>query len=130
MKLIIDRSKWYRGYKEGSMLVRGSDSKMCCLGFLGILCGGDPNKDNVDNRTDYSENGMRNQTMPNKAQSFWPLWLFANYCEGSEGSSAQNVSQELAIINDENNTDEFRETAITKIMKQYGDVDVEFIDQV
>ena len=40
MKLIIDRSKWLRGEgHEGSMLLRPSDSKMCCLGFFGIACG-------------------------------------------------------------------------------------------
>lgn len=41
MKLIIKRSEWLRG--EGadvSRLYRSSDGKMCCLGFLGLFCGG------------------------------------------------------------------------------------------
>lgn len=39
-KLIIDRSKWLRGDEKGtSYLLRSSDNKMCCLGFLCIALG-------------------------------------------------------------------------------------------
>lgn len=39
-KLVIDRSRWYRGQgAEGSRLIREEDGKMCCLGFLGLACG-------------------------------------------------------------------------------------------
>ena len=37
MNLVVKRSKWLRG-EEDSYLVRGSDKKMCCLGFLGRQC--------------------------------------------------------------------------------------------
>lgn len=35
MKLTIDRSKWLRG-DPNSMLLRPTDGRMCCLGFLGL----------------------------------------------------------------------------------------------
>ena len=37
MDLVVKRSRWLRG-EEDSYLVRGSDKKMCCLGFLGRQC--------------------------------------------------------------------------------------------
>lgn len=43
MKLIIDRKTWLRGEgSEDSRLLRGSDGKMCCLGFYGLACGLEP----------------------------------------------------------------------------------------
>lgn len=39
MNLIIDRAKWLRGEGSGeSFLIRNTDGKMCCLGFLGLAC--------------------------------------------------------------------------------------------
>lgn len=34
MDLIIVRSRWLRGDKNNSFLLRSSDKKMCCMGFL------------------------------------------------------------------------------------------------
>ena len=39
-KIIIDRETWLRGEgKDNSFLLRGSDKKMCCLGFYFNQCG-------------------------------------------------------------------------------------------
>lgn len=39
MKVIIDRTKWYRGQGSiGSSLLRPTDQKMCCVGFFGKAC--------------------------------------------------------------------------------------------
>lgn len=42
MKLVIDRKKWLRGEGRDSYLLRPSDGKQCCLGFLGLACGYKP----------------------------------------------------------------------------------------
>ncbi len=42
MKLVIDRKKWLRGDGRDSYLIRPSDGKQCCLGFLGLACGYEP----------------------------------------------------------------------------------------
>ncbi len=40
MKLVIDRNVWLRGEGfKNSFLIRLSDKKQCCLGFLGLACG-------------------------------------------------------------------------------------------
>lgn len=39
LKLVIKRSKWLRGDDSESYLLRESDNKMCCLGFLARKCG-------------------------------------------------------------------------------------------
>ena len=38
MDLVIKRSEWLRGEKYNSFLIRPSDNKKCCLGFLGLAC--------------------------------------------------------------------------------------------
>ena len=40
MELMIDRLRWLRGETDkDSYLLRASDNKMCCLGFLALQCG-------------------------------------------------------------------------------------------
>ena len=47
MKLTISRKRWLRGLKMsqngGSYLLRQTDKKMCCLGFLALACGAKEN---------------------------------------------------------------------------------------
>lgn len=45
MKFTVKRPLWQRGggEKELSYLLSSVDNKMCCLGFMGIFCGIDPN---------------------------------------------------------------------------------------
>lgn len=42
-ELVIDRARWLRGELD-SMLLRPRDQKMCCLGFLGLACGYEPDR--------------------------------------------------------------------------------------
>lgn len=35
----VYRDKWIRGYVDSSRLLRSSDGKMCCMGFLAVSCG-------------------------------------------------------------------------------------------
>lgn len=123
MKLIIDRSKWYRGFNSESALVRTQDGLMCCLGFLGILFGGDPYSKKTE-----AENGILGSIMPNKNQKIWPPWLFDSYPEKSNNHEKIQVCQQLAIINDEPELIN-RENKISNIMKEYGDIDVEFVGE-
>lgn len=51
--LVIDKSQWYRGMIESSMLRRPSDGKMCCLGFYALSCG--LSKDAITTRRAPSE---------------------------------------------------------------------------
>lgn len=38
-KLIITRSKWFRGKGSERSALLTRNGKMCCLGFLGLACG-------------------------------------------------------------------------------------------
>lgn len=38
-EVTVERHRWYRGQKQGSMLLRNQDNKMCCLGFAALACG-------------------------------------------------------------------------------------------
>jgi len=35
----VVRSKWFRGNHRGSMLLRPTDGRMCCMGFYALACG-------------------------------------------------------------------------------------------
>lgn len=69
--LVIDRRKWLRGEgSDVSKLMRGSDGKMCCLGFYCRMLG-------------FSEDEMlwcadpqdlRDRTMADDAKLGWLLW--------------------------------------------------------
>jgi len=39
MEVTIERSKWLRGEADDSYLLRPSDNKMCCLGFVALAFG-------------------------------------------------------------------------------------------
>lgn len=39
VKFVLDRSRWFRGDSQGSMLLRSWDWKMCCLGLFLESCG-------------------------------------------------------------------------------------------
>ncbi len=51
LEVVIDRARWLRGEGTenegtknviGSCLLRTQDNKMCCLGFLALACGAQP----------------------------------------------------------------------------------------
>lgn len=101
MKLVIDRSKWLRG--EGSSkssLLRTSDGKMCCLGFLGLACGIAPDR-------------LKGNSNPHDVTGRWPSWLLHH-----------EVCYSLMNANDVARVDEGR---IAALFAANG-VEVEFVD--
>jgi hypothetical protein len=110
MKLVIDRTKWLRG--EGysvSKLLRSSDHKMCCIGFL---CAdlGIPESELLDVAGSHSQ--------PFSCEL--PLWLAVRKDTESDLQQAYN-------INDEIFPDAEREQRLTEIFARH-DVEVEFIN--
>lgn len=113
MKLVIDRTKWYRG-KENSAL-RRKDGMQCCLGFLGVAC-------------EVERKGLDGVFYPLNlgphSSDKWPSWLF-------ERSNFRHlrveINGDLAIINDDQKiSDDQREKELTHEFKKHG-VEVEFI---
>lgn len=114
MKLTIDRTKWLRGEGgEESFLLRGSDKKMCCLGFYGLACG-------------ISENMLLNNRNPyalKKAGVEFPQhseWLFQNLPSGGYVSTDCGRLMEI-------NDSLANEWEISEIFARNG-VEVEFIN--
>lgn len=115
MKLVIDRSKWLRGEGwEQSALLRRSDEKMCCLGFLGEACG-------VSRISMLGKGSPRRLDKEEKA--LYPTALIVDY-NTENGLSPMG---ELMMINDDPNlSEETRESLIIDRMSTF-DIEVEFI---
>ena len=66
----INRKKWLRGEgDDDSRLLRSTDNKMCCLGFLGKACG-------------ISSACLSGRGMPNTIRMpEWPRSLFQDYTD-------------------------------------------------
>jgi len=119
MKLVIDRSKWARGQRPDSYLLRRRDSKMCCLGFFGLACG-------------LTEAALVGMQEPREVAKFgkWPRWLVeednadpyeAIWCDS-------DAAGRLIEANDEPDISEAdREQCIAAIFAENG-VEVEFVD--
>ena len=103
MKLVIDRSRWLHGEgANASYLLRETDGKMCCLGFLALQCGA-------------VEDDIRASREPSEVSIEWPERL-------SEHATC------LMIENDNiEDTDNEREAGLTTIFTKMG-IEVEFVD--
>lgn len=110
-KLIIDRSRWYRGLgEERSALLRLSDGKMCCLGFVGLACGYTPGQ--IGGRGDP-------QDVTHDLPSLWPKELL------EYGNNSQ-LTADLVKVNDSPFMgDHEREEQIMQLLWKAG-FDVEF----
>lgn len=111
MKLVITRSKWFRG--EGghrSKLIRGSDGKMCCLGFLGLACG-------------VPKTYLLNKTSPTSISLIfrdkWPTKIL-------EDNKDSLITHELIIVNDRLLDDGREEQLAAKFAE--ADIEVVFED--
>jgi hypothetical protein len=112
--LVIDRSRWLRGVSgEESLLLRPTDSKMCCLGFLGIACG--------IAASDISGMGEPIEVPSDK----WPTWL--QQTNDGYASDAKVVNRLIEINDDTGFTDADREADLRDVFAKHG-VKVEFID--
>ena len=108
MKLIIERDRWHRGQGH-SALIRPSDNKMCCLGFLGLACGID-------------RDAMVGLASPLSIRfGSWPEGISPS----PQGDSPLTVL--LMRVNDDvSYSDPVREDQITSLMLEAG-VEVEFV---
>lgn len=137
MDLVIQRSKWLRGDdgKSDSSLLRSSDGKMCCLGFLSLACG--LTKSQIKDKPAPSELFASLDEVPEEMR-----WLLKNDNHGrdsDEGNTLMSVNdtyngrannwiagQSLAgRIKVEGDAD--RERIITETMAKHG-IQVTFVD--
>lgn len=115
MKVTIDRSKWLRG--EGaakSHLLRPTDGKMCCLGFLSLACG-------------LTEDEIRGCDTPVDTRKYdkFPAELLR---QTEYGWVDTLFSDRLMEINDrEGYPEEEREAELTQLFKSIG-IELEFTD--
>lgn len=124
MKVIIQRSIWLRGTNSAnSFLVRYSDEKMCCLGFLGLVCGIPKERligrcSPSDTKSWYSDKWPKGTLVPNG-----PSHLVSQ----SGLSNSQIIRTAMEHNDDSSITDEVREGLIKEDLAKLG-VDVEFED--
>jgi len=139
MKLIIDRKTWLRG--EGhkkSFLVRESDGKQCCLGFLAQACGF--SKEELTKKRSVlslfivpvAENtySVCNSVDPIKRERIKPTVLEKLVCDCDSKSSFNNaIGSDLMDVNDDPKLSDYeRETKLTELFATVG-VEVEFRGQ-
>lgn len=118
--MIIDRSKWFYGFRFGgiSCLYDSKKDKKCCLGFLACELGADPKS--IDKQRTL------NCEWPGEVQNVcaWPKILFKE----SFGIGSGQWERWLAKINDVQNVDdELRESWIKAGFKYLMNIDVEFV---
>lgn len=120
MKLVIDRAKWLRGEKDAGLLLRESDGKMCCLGFLALACG-------------LEEDQIVEVGEPHETRSpLLPKWLCSAYDEHEDDGELvtkyidSSDAVELMKINDTVGDDAPREREIASVFAKHG-VEVEFV---
>ena len=147
MKLIIDRQNWIRGGRD-SLLRRGSDNKMCCLGFLAKACGFSDNDitgvptpshlfknlglDKKDNRTLKEFNNFGRLMEPYESNKFGEkLYSSIEDIKLSELPIIDEtvITGSLMTTNDRGTdySEEDREGDIIKLMKEL-DIEIEFIN--
>lgn len=117
--LVIDRSIWLRGERNGDVyLLRPADGKMCCLGIYLQACGASP--DTLRGRRYPSSVAV---ALPDEAR-----WLLrpGKPVVGVQSDSLETT--ELAVTNDDNTiTDAEREKRIATLLAKH-DVRVTFTD--
>ena len=114
MKLTIKRSEWLRGEgPDDSLLLRQSDGKKCCLGFLALAL-------------DATEKYISGRASPANAPALsWPEGFVLKDLDSRYENSG---CIDLIETNDTTFLSETeREDALTKHFKKF-DIDVEFVD--
>lgn len=115
MKYVINEKMWIRGNKDdkGSYLLRTSDQKMCCLGFVALQ-----NKLSKENIADkfwpsatYLSHKLADLTIKNK----WPRWFVYNLRNTKDCEKLMSVNDNPAISDFE------RKKQIRAIFKKHGD---------
>ncbi len=117
-KLLILRDKWLRGDNKESYLLRESDDRMCCLGFLCLDLGLDV--------SDIVNTAMPGDIWYGVISPDFPAWLRK---EGVyEQGSAKPLVQQIAEVNDSAAlSDPEREAKLEELFLQ-ADITVEFQD--
>lgn len=115
IKLTIERSKWLRGGGDDAFLLN-LDGKMCCLGFLGKVCG-------------YEDSAIRLYTSPATLSNPELFPQAFNPCLNDRFLINVNTKlvDELIDVNDsESISEQERENRITELMLS-GGVEVIFV---
>ena len=112
LNLVIDKKFWIRGDGyEYSKLLRTSDGKMCCLGFLALECGLDEGRiENMETPTDVGKNGSE----------FWD-WLMED-----NGLDSVECTRVVRINDNSHVSDSERMRELYDIFSEH-EIDVTFV---
>ncbi len=124
VKVIVDRSKWLRG--EGtvnSMLLRPSDGKMCCLGFVCLALG----RTEEDIR-ELKSPADRHGSDFDRAGHGTVLLAAASY-NGTTAEMPDAVGRAMEVNDSKWIHEDEREVTIINALSQLG-IDIEFVDGV
>src|SRR5262245_2728670 len=116
MKLVIDRSNWLHGEgSENSFLLRGSDGKMCCLGFLACQLGAKEktitNNSNSSDMKDLIYYNSNPSDMPSLID--WPEWMLT-----IDNADSKITTLLMSVNDNENYSDGDREQRIDEIFDE------------
>lgn len=115
MILTIKRSKWLTGSREvnNSKLLRSTDGKMCCLGFLAKKCGA--SEDDIQDISTPDD-------VPNLPNLKWPKGIL------DEKDWNTDLCHEMMTANDSHNLPRSkRETKLRDLFKKIG-ITLRFVD--
>lgn len=113
LKVVIDRSRWIRGGIGDSLLLRPSDKKMCCLGFVACAVG-------------LGTEIYGAASPENVLSSKWPK----GFVEGAAHITNTNAIAEIMTTNDDTNLrGEQREKQLIVYFGHLG-IDIEFVDEL
>ena len=115
MKFTVKRSEWLRGEGSGnSYLIRKSDGKKCCIGFVGQQCG--ISDKTLTGRQDIAsfKKSETNNWLPEA--SLWPAWM-----------KSGDIAAAYEANDDKNSSDRIREAELRGIFVAHGD-EIEFVD--
>lgn len=119
IKFTVKRSEWLRGEGQyASKLLRGSDCKKCCLGFLALSLGA-------------NEEDIKGLAAPVSAEVLrlnipWPEEFFVASQSGRKLHSHACAAL-MHINDDESSSDKDKEALLTKHLEKIG-IKVTFVD--
>ena len=115
MKLVIERSRWWRGQSSDWSFLLNNDKKMCCLGFLSLACG-------------LGLEDIREVRTVAKVETALPESLHFLLHVNETDVDSSDMAVRLMDANDRQGlTEERREALLTELFATQ-DIQVEFVD--
>jgi hypothetical protein len=121
IKVTVDRGRWLRGVgSETSMLLRESDGRMCCLGFVALALG-----KTEDQIRGYAAPGSPVRDNRGVKVGFGTVLL--DLCPKGHLSEPAPIAQAMEENDDTSISDEIREERLIPLLAEVG-IELEFVD--